>query len=128
MARALGFAAAKAKSAALQDRALYATAERGREITTEKHRTAPRGGSYLNRYGQPRSAPGEPAAPEEGILLDLLQTPPAPAPSGGYEIISNYAVLEFGTIHMGARPLGRLSNAELKQEVESGGPIKPQRS
>ena len=82
------------------------------DINKDTHRTAPRGGQNLNRFGERRSAPGSPAAMETGGLFALMDQ--------GVEITSglagvwgrvfmNLSVLEFGTRLMGPRPNGRIS-------------------
>lgn len=121
MARALGFSGARAKTARLVDATLQATADRGTEIAVQTHREAPRGGTYLNMYGQPRSAVGEQPAEETGKLMSILEMPPSPVP-GGYSIPVNYRWLEA------TRPMGLMISLRLKAEVESGGPIKPRHS
>lgn len=98
-----------------------ARADRLGEITAEKHRTAPRGGTNRNRYGQARSAPGEAPATEEGTLLSLLQVPPKRVGDAHYRVMANNAALEDGAKKDGRiilpRPLGRLSLEQLKEEV-----------
>ena len=100
-----------------EDRTLR-RAEELQEIARELHRNAPRGGVNRNRYGQPRSAPGEPPATEEGTLLERLSDPPQPV-ARGYRAAVNYAVLEDGYApnNLEPRPLGRLSLDALKAKV-----------
>lgn len=90
----------------------------GRDIALELHETAPRGGTATNAYGQPRSAPGEPPAIEHGDLREAILN--------GYEFdqqaltarfVANTVHLEYGTRHMAARPMGRLTKERLKQEA-----------
>lgn len=120
MARALGFNGARALLARKVGNHLQKRADRMRDIAVQLHREAPRGGSNLNRWGQRRSAAGEAPAEEFGTLKQILDMPPSPLPDGGYSVPVNYAVQEYGTIHMGARPMGRMAVAILKQEVEGG--------
>ena len=99
------------------DRALR-RAEELQETARELHRSAPRGGVNRNRYGQPRSAPGEPPATEEGRLLERLDDPPQPI-ARGYRAAVNYRVLEDGYSpnNLEPRPLGRLALDALKARV-----------
>lgn len=98
---------------------------RGQDIAVELHETAPRGGENTNRYGEQRSAPGEPPAIETGQLLASMRD--------GYEydpstmtasFVTNYAVLEYGYDKDGRRleprPMGRQTIDKLKQEVSGG--------
>lgn len=121
MAQPLGFDGARRKTAELQDDTLTQRSDRLRDMVVQEHREAPRGGSYLNRYGQTRSAPGEAPATEEGNLMRILEMPPSPIPGGGYSVPVNYAALEYGTMHIAPRPLGRKGIALLKQEIKSSG-------
>lgn len=103
------------------DQRVYNRAEQGSEIAVQLHANAPRGGSNVNRYGQPRSAPGEQPATEEGNLLQLLQTPPVPTRDGrGYSIIVNYVPLEMGTRYIAPRPMGAMTVEQLKRDVAEG--------
>lgn len=117
--KALGAAAAAALMRQKLEQHVQGRADQLRDIAVELHATAPRGGSYLNRWGQNRSAPGEAPAPETGALLDRLEMPPSPIP-GGFEVPVNYGPLEFGTARVRARPMGRMAVARLKQEVKDG--------
>ena len=93
----------------------------GREIAVRLHETAPRGGTNLNQFDEPRSAPGEPPAMETGALrqamLDGLTFNDADLTAA---FVANLVILEYGTIHMEARPMGHLTVDELKQEVQGG--------
>lgn len=94
-------------------------ADQARDIVSELHRSAPRGGSYLNAYRQPRSAPGEQPAEEHGNLKARLEMPPQPI-DGGFAVMVNYSALEFGSTHVQPRPMGRMTVTRLKEEVKSG--------
>ena len=106
-------------------------------IAKDLHRDAPRGGENRNKWGEKRSAPDEPPAMEDGVLfakIDQGVTEVAPAEA---TTIVNYSVLEYGyTLLMQPkpggsaptaggvrvlrpRPLGRLSVAQLKAEVDA---------
>lgn len=120
MSRPLGFAGAQRRTEQLITGVQTKVSDRARDIAVQLHREAPRGGSYLNRYGQARSAPGEQPAVEEGNLLRILEMPPTPLPDGAYSVPVNYAPLEYGTMHIAPRPMGRMTIALLEQEVKSG--------
>jgi hypothetical protein len=97
-------------------------ADRLADIATDLHRRAPRGGQNLNRYGQPRSAPGEQPAIEEGSLLDALQVPPHAVRERHWRVFVNHAPLEYGAKKNGRiiilpRPMGRLTLDGLKREA-----------
>lgn len=103
------------------------------DIAKNLHRSAPRGGTAKNKFGERRSAPGEPPAMESGGLFAEIDQ--------GVEVtgmqatvIVNRKVLEFG-YQVGARsrlsdrkglaggvlkprPLGRKASAELKAHVK----------
>ena len=85
-------------------------------IAKDLHRTAPRGGTNVNRFGEPRSAPGEPPAMETGALFAALDQGVTQL---GLEaqVVVNYRLLEDGTRRMRPRPLGRIAAAELKARV-----------
>lgn len=104
----------------LADQRVHARAVQGSEIAVQLHVNAPRGGSNVNRYGQPRSAPGEQPAVEDGQLLQALQDPPQPV-DGGYAFTVNRAQLEPGTRYMASRPLGAMTIEQLKRNVNGGG-------
>lgn len=95
----------------------------GGEKAAGLHANAPRGGSNLNAYGQPRSAPGEVPAVEFGNLLDRLKRPPA-RDGEGWAFTVNYADLEEGYITpqyvVAPRPLGAITLAELRAQAKSG--------
>lgn len=108
-----------------------------RDIATQLHESAPRGGTNRNAYGQPRSAPGEQPAPEHGGLMDaILNETTIDAASLTGRTTVNYAVLEFGyevgtrsrladkqTLgmrRMEPRPMGRMTVDQLKQEAQRG--------
>lgn len=118
-------------------RRVESRALRGQDIAIQLHETAPRGGANVNRYGEPRSAPGEPPAIETGDLLESMRD--------GYQydastltasFIANYVVQEYGydvgdrsrisdkqslaAGRMDPRPMGRLTIEQLKQEAASG--------
>lgn len=75
-------------------------------IAKAQHRDAPRGGSNRNRFGEARSAPGEPPAMETGRLFARLDQGYEETPEGA-RVPVNYRVLEFG-YSVGAR--SRLSD------------------
>lgn len=96
-------------------------ATRGRDIALDLHLNAPRGGTNLNVWGEPRSAPNEAAAIEYGDLYAAIL--------GGLTVdkanltaafVTNYVLLEYGTRRMGPRPMGRMTSTYLKQEVQDG--------
>lgn len=96
-------------------------ATRGRDIALDLHLNAPRGGTNLNVWGEPRSAPNEPPAIEYGDLYAAIQS--------GLEVdkararatfVVNRVLLEYGTRNMGPRPMGRMTSTYLKQEVQDG--------
>lgn len=91
---------------------------RGHDIAVELHETAPRGGTNLNAYGQNRSAPGEPPAVEHGDLREaLLNGYSFDESSLTARFVANHVLLEYGTVRMDPRPMGRLTIEQLKQEV-----------
>lgn len=91
---------------------------RGHDIAVELHETAPRGGVNLNAYGQHRSAPGEPPAIEHGDLREaLLNGYSYDQQSLTARFVANTVYLEYGTVHVEPRPMGRLTIEQLKQEV-----------
>lgn len=93
---------------------------RGHDIAVELHETSPRGGINLNAYGQNRSAPGEPPAVEHGDLREALLNGYSFDESGlTAKFVANTVFLEYGTVHMSPRPMGRLTVEQLKQEVAS---------
>src|SRR5690625_5238572 len=98
------------------DQRVHARAVQGSEIAVQLHMNAPRGGSNVNRYGQPRSAAGEQPAVEDGALLAALQDPPQPIP-GGYAFTVNRVQLESRTRYMAPRPLGAMTIAQLKRDA-----------
>ena len=102
------------------DQRVHARAVQGSEIAVQLHMNAPRGGSNVNRYGQPRSAAGEQPAVEDGALLAALQDPPQPIP-GGYAFTVNRVQLESRTRYMAPRPLGAMTIAQLKRDANGGG-------
>lgn len=102
------------------DQHVHARAVQGSEIAVQLHANAPRGGSNVNRYGQPRSAPSEAPAVEDGTLLAALQDPPQPV-QDGYAITVNRAQLEGGTRYVRPRPMGAMTIEQLKRNVAGGG-------
>jgi hypothetical protein len=103
-----------------EDRALrWADAMSRRAATL--HRNAPRGGESTNKYGQPRSAPGEVPATEDRDLLDLIELGVNPVPGGG-EATVNYARLEFGAENLEPRPLGTITLLEVMVAAKGSGP------
>lgn len=85
--------------------------------------TSPRGGTNLNRFGQPRSAPGEPPAVETGELLGRILN--GTIISGmRAEVAVNYVVLEYGYDKNGRRllprPNGRMTIEQMRREEITG--------
>lgn len=108
----------------LQRKSLERAQERTQElqdIVVELHASAPRGGSYLNAFKQPRSAPGEQPAVEYGTLMSRLQEP-IQRDGNGFTTIVNYMRLEFGspTENVAPRPMGDMAIAQLKRAVDDG--------
>jgi hypothetical protein len=97
-------------------------AEQLQEIAASQHANAPRGGDALNRYGENRSAPGEPPAPETLELLSRIENGLKETPDA-IQVAVNYTVLELGYQKNGRilepRPNGRLAVEELKRQVSS---------
>ena len=117
----LGVAGAMQLITQKADKPVYQLAVRFTEINVRNHVNAPRGGPNLNKYGQQRSAVGEPAAVEDGNLRNLMEMPPVPTSDGkGYRVFGNYAVLEKGSMHVGPRPNAAIAVEQLRQEVNSG--------
>lgn len=96
-------------------------AQRGKEIALDLHLNAPRTGTNLNVWGEPRSAENEPPAIEYGDLYATIL--------GGLDVdkanlraafVTNYVLLEYGTRNMGPRPMGRMTSTYLKQEAQGG--------
>ena len=106
----------------LRERTLF-RAEQLQDIAAEQHANAPRGGKNLNRYGEPRSAPGEPPATETLELLSRIDDGLTETPEG-FQVAVNYTVLEFGYSKNGRilepRPNGRLAIERLKRQVNNG--------
>ena len=76
-------------------------AEEAQDAAKDLHRNAPRGGSAVNAFGEPRSAPGEPPAMEYGGLFANLDQRFERTAEGARAPV-NYRVLEFG-YQVGAR-------------------------
>ena len=93
-------------------------AQRCSEIALEEHRNAPRGGTNTNRFGQPRSAPGEAPATEFGRLSAALRSQNT---ANGARAAVNRLNLEWGYTDSSKevlpRPLGRIALERLKGEV-----------
>lgn len=88
------------------------------EVVKEEHRTAPRGGSGINMFGEPRSAPGEPPAMETGRLFAQIdQGVDADVRKREARVIANYKVLEDGTRRIEPRPLARIALAKYRGRV-----------
>lgn len=88
-------------------------------IAKDLHRNAPRGGVNRNRFGETRSKPGDPPAMETGELFAKLDQG-VTLNGTTAEVVVNYTVLEFGTIRMKPRPLGRKASAELQKRAGEG--------
>ena len=85
-------------------------------IAKDLHRTAPRGGENINRFGEPRSAPGEvPAMETGGLFAEIDQGVNVTKKQA--TVIVNRTVLEFGTPHIRPRPLGRRASATFKERA-----------
>lgn len=87
------------------------------------HREAPRGGENINAFGQHRSAPGEQPAPEYGTLTSLIASGTDPSGHLQWDVTANYKVLEHGTRHVAARPLGAMTVETVKTEIATGGSL-----
>lgn len=102
----------------LQQRQAEHIRKRAREfadVVKAEHRNAPRGGENLNRFGEKRSAPGEPPAMETGgLFAEIDQGVDVDMAKREARVVANYAVLENGTRRMEPRPLGRISLAKFK--------------
>lgn len=93
----------------------------GADIALELHDTAPRGGTNVNAYGQQRSAPGEQPAIEHGDLREaILNGNTVDEATATGRFIANTVHLEYGTVHIAPRPMGRMTIDKLKQEVQGG--------
>lgn len=133
---ALGVDGAMRRIEARSDEHAQKRAMQARDIAATEHRNAPRGGINKNRYGQFRSAPGEPPATEEGDLLRYIQGQQPLGMRlrpGHYRVGVNLVVLEFGfsvglrsrisdrkTISgatLEPRPLGRITVDKLKRRA-----------
>ena len=96
-------------------------------IAKDKHRTAPRDGPGINRFGERRSPSAGGSAPametgglfariDQGVILDRLKA----------EVYVNFGFgpgkgsMEEGTRRMRPRPLGKLALAEFEARVRSG--------
>ena len=93
------------------------------EIAKDLHRTAPRGGENLNRFGERRSAPREVPAMETGGLFAMIDQGVKVEPMTATVTVSfgfgpNRGSLEAGTRRMAPRPLGRRALTELKQRIK----------
>lgn len=86
-------------------------------IAKDLHRNAPRKGLNKNRWGEQRSAPGDPPAMEMGELFAKLDQGVTLTPEAA-EVVVNHTVLEMGTVRMKPRPLGRKASAELQKRVK----------
>lgn len=94
-----------------------ARAEQLSGIAKELHRNAPRSGTNLNRFGEPRSAPGEAPAMETGELFAKIDQG-VTLDGTTAQVVVNYSVLEHGTVRMKPRPLGRQASDELRKRVK----------
>ena len=98
-----------------------ARARQGQRIAIDLHENAPRGGSNLNFFGQPRSAPGEPPAIEFGELISAISLELAvDREAATASFVVNRVGLEWGNRNVAPRPMGRMTSALLKQEVSGG--------
>lgn len=96
-------------------------ARRGQEIALDLHLNAPRSGVNLNVWGEPRSAENEQPAIEYGDLYDAILNGLEVDKSNARAVfVVNRVLLEYGTRVMGPRPLGRMTSADLKREVQGG--------
>lgn len=111
---------ARAHVKALINQHMQRRAKEFQGTVKELHRNAPRGGDNLNRYGEPRSAPGEPPAMETGTLFAKVDQGLTREGDAHYRVQANYRVLEDGTRRLRPRPLARLALAEFKVRVRTG--------
>src|SRR5690606_41381907 len=89
---------------------------------TRRSSDLPRGGTNLNFFGQPRSAPGEPPAIEFGELITAMHLElNVDRAAATASFVVNRVGLEFGERNVAPRPMGRMTSARLKQEVSGGG-------
>ena len=102
-------------------------------IAKDLHRTAPRGGKNVNRFGERRSAPGEVPAMETGALFAAIDQG-VNVTKKQATVVVNWKVLEFGYSvglrsrltdrrTLGARamlprPLGDIALARFKARVK----------
>lgn len=85
-------------------------------IAKDLHRTAPRGGENINRFGEPRSAPGEvPAMETGGLFAEIDQGIDVKLKEA--TVIVNRTTLEFGTPYIRPRPLGRRASETFKGRI-----------
>lgn len=113
----MSVAQVRARIKALANERVEKRAREFRDTAKNIHRNAPRGGENLNRFGERRSAPGEPPAMETGRLFAVIDQGLTREGDAHYRVPANYKLLEFGTRKVRPRPLGRLALAEFKQKV-----------
>jgi hypothetical protein len=91
-------------------------------IAKDIHRTAPRGGENVNRFGERRSASPGPPAMETGGLFAMIDQGVTVREMEA-QVVVNFGFgpgkgsMEDGTRRMAPRPLGRLALAEFKVRV-----------
>ena len=85
-------------------------------IAKNLHRTAPRGGENVNRFGERRSAPGQVPAMETGSLFAAIDQGVTVL---GLEatVLVNWAEVEFQTRNVAPRPLGEIALREFRTRV-----------
>lgn len=108
----------------LHEKVVAKTEERAlqlQSIAVELHDNAPRGGSYLNAFGEPRSAPGEQPAVEYGELMGRMLEPIA-REGDSFLVVVNRVRLEFGspTENLAPRPMGDMALQALRNAVING--------
>lgn len=89
------------------------------EIILTRHDNAPRGGDWLNAFGEPRSAPGEDPAIEFGDLRDAIERGVTETGRLQFDVVANRVGLEFGEPenNVKPRPMGRHALEEHKARL-----------
>lgn len=115
----MSIASARAKVKARINQHVERRAKEYQSTVKAAHRNAPRGGQNLNKFGERRSAPGEPPAMETGQLFAVLDQGLTREGDAHFRVPANYKLLENGTRKMRPRPLARISLAEFKAKARS---------
>ena len=86
-------------------------------IAKDLHRTAPRGGENVNRFGERRSAPGQVPAMETGSLFAAIDQG---VTVRGLEatVLVNWVEVEFQTRNVAPRPLGTVALREFRSRAQ----------